>query len=118
MPADTDGPDGLTTGGPDRAGPSWPGRRRAHPRPLAGAPPLAKGPRGAFTPIKFPGAASTVVTGINDRGLIGGARARSPPALADGQDDLTTGDPPLTKGGLGSDDNPCPWVASSATERC
>ena len=34
---------------------------------------LAKGPRGAFTPINFPGAANTVVAGINDRSLIVGA---------------------------------------------
>jgi YD repeat-containing protein len=33
---------------------------------------LAKGPRGGFTPINFPGAANTVVAGINDRGLIVG----------------------------------------------
>ena len=34
---------------------------------------LAKGPSGAFAPINFPGAANTVVAGINDRGLIVGA---------------------------------------------
>jgi uncharacterized membrane protein len=31
---------------------------------------LAKDPTGGFTPINFPGAANTVVAGINDRGLI------------------------------------------------
>ena len=34
---------------------------------------LARGARGPVTPINFPGAANTVVTGINDRGLIVGA---------------------------------------------
>jgi probable HAF family extracellular repeat protein/YD repeat-containing protein len=34
---------------------------------------LARGAKGPFTPINFPGAANTVVAGINDSGLIVGA---------------------------------------------
>jgi hypothetical protein len=45
---------------------------------------LAKGARGPFTPISFPGAPSTVALGLNDRGQITGAynnpnAAPSPP---------------------------------------
>jgi hypothetical protein len=47
---------------------------------------LAKGPRGAFTPINFPGAANTVVAGINNRGLIVGAYQNATAAPGPQQD--------------------------------
>jgi hypothetical protein len=53
---------------------------------------LAKGPRGAFTPINFPGAANTVVTGINNRGLIVGAY-QNPTAAPSPQPDSSS--PPV-----------------------
>ena len=60
--------------------------RHQQPRPESSAPPTAtpppprnggscwpRAPEGAFAPIDLPGAAKTVVAGINDRGLIVGA---------------------------------------------
>jgi uncharacterized membrane protein len=53
---------------------------------------LAKGPRGGFTPINFPGAANTVVAGINDRGLIVGGYQDATAAPSPQQDNSS---PPL-----------------------
>jgi hypothetical protein len=53
---------------------------------------LAKGPSGAFAPINFPGAANTVVAGINDRGLIVGAYQNATAAPSPQRD---RGNPPL-----------------------